>query len=52
MSHKQLANIYGVHPQTLTRELRRIRTLKIRPFTKMYSPEQLKIIFSTLGNPI
>ncbi len=51
ISRKQLAAKYGVHPNTLNRELRMIKQLKLRKFQRVFNVMQLKIIFTHLGNP-
>lgn len=52
ISHKQLAAMYGIHPNTLKNELRLIKKLKKRKFAKVYSIKQLTVIFNHLGNPL
>jgi DNA-binding transcriptional regulator YhcF (GntR family) len=51
ISPKQLAARYGIHPNTLRRELRLIKGLKVRKFQRVFNLNQLKIIFTHLGNP-
>ena len=52
ISHKQLSNAYGVHPDTLRKEIARaLPGLKKRKFAKLYTIPQQKLIFSKLGNP-
>lgn len=51
ISPKQLAARYGIHPNTLRRELGMIKELKVRKRQKIFNLEQLKVIFKHLGNP-
>jgi len=57
LSHKELASKYDIHPNTLANYLRKsvpfLYQLKNagRRGAKMYSPAELKIIFSVLGEP-
>lgn len=51
ISPKQLAARYGIHPNTLRREIKLIKGLKVRKFQKVFNLQQLKIIYLHLGNP-
>ena len=50
-SHKSLSAAYNVSAATLKRELKKIKGLKMFRYKKLYSPRELKIIFSHLGDP-
>lgn len=52
IAHKQLANLYGVHPATLTQWIKKIAGLKERKRNKVYTPKDQQIIYSHLGNPL
>lgn len=51
ISHKELADAFGVHKETLKKELKMIRALRPRRFRRYYTPRELKIIFAHMGNP-
>lgn len=48
-TRQQLADLYGIHPETLTRWLKRAQ-VKLTP-RALITPKQQKIIFETLGEP-
>lgn len=49
-SHKELAEAYKVNRHTLAAELKRAGIIK-KKWAKLYSPIEVKKIFSKLGNP-
>lgn len=51
LSHKELAAKYGIHRDTLKKEVKKIPGINLKKFQALYSPSQLKIIFKHLGNP-
>jgi len=54
ISHKELADLFGVHRRTFRKELKKLaakKLLQLQPGQRLYSPAQQKIIFSHLGNP-
>lgn len=51
VSQKQLAARYGIHPNTLRKELKLIKGLKRRRWQKYFNFQQLYLIFKHLGSP-
>ncbi len=52
LSHKELAQMYGVTSKTLSHWLQPFREkIKIKGKQKIYTPLQVKIIFECLGEP-
>ncbi|MBL0200992.1 MAG: DUF4248 domain-containing protein [Chitinophagaceae bacterium] len=48
---KELAILYNIHPQTLTKWINNVPNLKLDPKQRIFTPKQLKIIYEHLGEP-
>lgn len=51
ISVKQLAAAFGVHVQTMRKELKMIKGLKAKKNLRLLNVKQQKIVYSELGNP-
>ena len=47
----ELAAAYKVNPKTLTRWIKRHPEIKLFPRQKIFTPQQLKIIYEKIGEP-
>jgi transposase-like protein len=52
-THKQLAELYNVHPNTLTNWVKHIKGINKGPLkrSKLYSPAEISLIIKKLGTP-
>lgn len=51
ISVKQLAAAFGIHVQTMRKELKMIKGLKAKKNLRLLNVKQQKIVYSELGNP-
>lgn len=51
ISVKQLAAAFGIHIQTMRKELRMIKKLKAKKNQRLLNLKEQKIVYSELGNP-
>lgn len=51
ISVKQLAAAFGIHIQTMRKELRMIKGLKAKKNQRLLNLKEQKIVYSELGNP-
>lgn len=51
ITHKQLADAYGVNGRTLSRWIKKLNIFSPNQSNRMYTPAQVEVIFKKLGTP-